>query len=335
MSELDVFGRNGPPTEVFLRPPSQRRLPVVADANALISDALHHADCGFSFLTLLAREDVITLATPGHIREKVREHLPNVALQRHICVERAMETWRCVHEPLIHFVELPPIGAGDARPVRAVHRRDAEDGPVAQLGMLLAPSMVLSWDTDLRDEGIGLTHWVGPARKLLELARLEEKMHNQARGMLMLARLASTGIGGLAQAAARWPWAAGLLVGAAVMALADSREPTTSRLRRLGTGMGETLERVSPLVEAAFEEHARAVHQVHATLLHPDGAPSAANDVARLLAELGAPYPARMLLSDLRQRDQDLTESALNSLLRSHPAFVAVRGRGWQLGVRG
>ncbi len=335
VNTVAAFGSLPLPMEVFARPPSQRRLPVVADANALISDVLHFVDTGFSFLTLLASKQIITLVAPAHIRGKVEQHLPVVAAQRRRSAVAALRTWSRVHEPLMQFVELPSIGPEDHRRVLAVHARDPEDGPVAQLGFLLAPSMVLTRDADLRDEGIGLAYWVDATQTLLELARLEDQMYGRAQGAATFANLVALSVGGAGRAVARWPWTAGLFLALEFMALTDWRDGTRRTVGQTRHVMGAMVERSMPSITAAFQERDRVHRQVQATLLHPEGISSMPNAAARRLAELGEPFPAARLRDDLHRLGHDLSDGAMASLLRAHPAFVDIRGCGWQLGVRG
>jgi len=53
--------------------PEYRRHPVVADANVLFQDTQRYAKTGFTVLTFLARNEVITLLTSEHVYRRLPE----------------------------------------------------------------------------------------------------------------------------------------------------------------------------------------------------------------------------------------------------------------------
>jgi hypothetical protein len=332
--ERSLPGENAPPDEVFLKPPTQRRLPVVAGANALIPNVIHHAREQFSFLTLLIERELITLASAVHIREEVAEYLPGRAA-RYGVADAAERSWKEAHEPLIHFVELAGDEFTDDHRLIEVAGNDEDDVPAAQLGLLLAPAMVLTRDRDLTDVGIGLGYWVEPARVLLKLAEMEEQMYGQAHGAALLLTISARALGAGGKALTRSPVLTGLAVALAIMALTDWRQGSLSVLVRLRSAAGVLLERGLPLIADAFDRHESAQAKIEATLLQPLASPDLCSMVARLLAQSGAPCPPARLLDDLHRRGRKVSEHNLRSLLADHPAFVAVRGQGWQLGQLG
>ena len=321
-------------SDVFLRPPTARRMPIVADTNALISDVLHHAKHGFSFLTLLAEEQLISLLCPAHVDEEMTEHLPAVAA-RSPQRDAVLATWDLVHRPVIRFVETTADDFPQNQAVRAVAANDLDDEPLVRLGLLVASAMVLCRDPDVTDAGVGIGEWVAPARALIELARLEEEMYGQARLMNLLLLLTGRLIGWAGKLAARQPFVAGLAVGVTAAMLVQRRDGVRAALGRFGNGLSDAGEQLSPAIENAFARHAAASRAVHATLMLPAEDRPLPARIARVLAEFGAPTPMSAITVELQRLGHDVEEPEVRAVLREHPAFTLARGRGWQLATPG
>jgi hypothetical protein len=136
-----------PGDHLGLRPRGYRPA-VLPDANALISDAIHRWRFGFSLMPLLAEQNIISLATAAHIDEKVYARLPLACGNAHADPDAVREVYETRHRPLLRLVSVGELMRHDER-VGAVALADPEDVPLAQLGVLLAPALVLTRDKHL------------------------------------------------------------------------------------------------------------------------------------------------------------------------------------------
>lgn len=108
-------------------PPGIERHAVVPDANALFQDVVRGASGRFCVLPDLAELGVITLFVPPHVPAKAAAHLPRIAAETGVDVQRAIDLWRRRYLPLLHLVDVP-VGAAERDP-RVLAVDDPEDRP--------------------------------------------------------------------------------------------------------------------------------------------------------------------------------------------------------------
>jgi len=324
-----VRGFPGLPGEVLAVNPSRRRQPVVVDANALIEDVLWRARTGYSALTILAEQKLVSVVAPPHVVAEVREHLPEIAARKGCAV--AIEVFEAVHLPIVRCVDLPGELPSDAR-VRGVAMRDADDAPLEHLATLLAPAVVLTRDRHLTREGFGQGDWLTTMLLVRRLVELDQMLYGGSRFVWLSMYLPGLGLTALIRRLAQSEIASGLALGLLVGGLLWFR-------RQLRTAAASAWERVEPALEQlseamllALEDRARTTEALEALLVCAASTPTAESAAARFLVERGDPVTSERIHAALVSRDYDISLAVTRQMLRAHPAFVGVRGRGYQLG---
>jgi hypothetical protein len=97
---------------------------VIADANALIADAMRRTRGLFNILPFLAERGLIRLLTSEHIDEKVYARLPEACRNAHVDLAAATHAYETVHRPLLRLVDVGEWMLDDRR-VRSVRLADA------------------------------------------------------------------------------------------------------------------------------------------------------------------------------------------------------------------
>lgn len=285
----------------------------------------------FSILPLLAERKLITLVAPVHIETKVRLRLPEVATRTGADPDRALEVWETVHRPLMRFVEVGDLMIGDER-VSRVALKDEEDVPVAQLGVLLAPSLVLTRDRHLTKAGIGERQWADALLVMRDLAELDGLMYGTAQGAVLATRLTGLALTEFSSFLRRSEVGIGVTLGVATFAALHLRPQLQATVVRLRNNGGPALERALGGMADAFERREAVDRRLQPTLVKCVGDDIPAAAVARLLAERWVPTPMATLHAALAARGSRLTVDQIAQSLRAEAAFHLVRGRGWQLG---
>jgi hypothetical protein len=320
------------PGEHGLRPRGYR--PAVAvDANALISDAIYRWRKGFSLVPLLAEQNTITLVTAAHIDEKVYAGLPEACANTHADLDAAAEVYETRHRPLLRLVSVGDLMLHDER-VGAVALDDPEDVPLAQLGVLLAPALVLTRDKHLLGAGLGVREWADALLKLKALIELEHAAWGVADGVVITGGLTFCGVRGLIRALVCSELALGLALGVALGLGIFYREELASSATRLKDRAGPVVERAMDGMSVAVERWEAAVGRVRPTLVRPQPTATLEATVARMLLPSPGPLSAATIHSRLPYPWHVTPEDQLRSVLREQPAFELVRGLGWMLGHR-
>jgi hypothetical protein len=320
------------PVGFGLRPRGYRPT-VVPDANALISDAIRRWRFGFTLMPFLAEQNVIALATAAHIDDKVYARLPEACHNAHADLDAVTDVYETRHRPLLRLVSFGELMLHDDR-VGAVALADAEDVPLAQLGVLLAPALVLTRDKHLLGAGIGVREWADALVKLKELMELERAMWSAADGALITGSLTFYGVRGVIRALMRSELALGLALGAAFGLGLFYREELADTTRRLKERAAPVVERAMDSMSLAVERWEAADSRVRPTLVRPHPTESLQATVAHTLLPAGNPLPAATIQGRLPYQWRDAAEEQLMGVLREQPAFELVRGRGWTLGHR-
>jgi predicted nucleic acid-binding protein len=318
-----------------------RPRPVVVDAHILISDVLRWARDGWTMLTALAQMRAIVLVTPSHIEDKVLEHLPRVAesVANPIDADVVMEVWDSIYCELVRFVELPGWTL-DAQYTTAVAwladvaQADPEDAPAIYLAALLDSSILLSRDHDHTDYGYGADDWLAVLVLLGELAQEEEVL-------LTIAQAVGVSVG-LPPAAlfvgARLLWQrsplmlgflCGLLTGACIFA----RPRLRACAKKLGAAAGSAASAVGEITAPSAQKRneLQAALDKHIVVTGANGLADAAA-VARVLVGHAGPVPSHEVHTLIAARGSTLSLTGTRQLLRNHPAFAGMPGRGYSLG---
>jgi len=317
--------------ELFALRPRGHRPTVVADANALISDAMRRSRGDFSLMPFLAERGLIRLVTAEHIDEKVYARLPEACRNAHADIGAARDAYETFHRPLLRFVDVGDLMAHDER-VGAVAVADEEDAPVAQLGVLLAPAMVLTQDTDLLDAGIGVSEWAKALKQLKELIELDQMMWAGAEGVILTGGLTFYGFRGLRRMLFRSELALGFVLASAALGYIY-RDQLREAQGRFKERSGPVVEKAAAGMSVAVERWEAADRRVRPTLARPHETESLEAVVARVLLQCDEPVGAAAVHARLPYPWREASEVArVMDVLREQPAFELVRGRGWMLG---
>ncbi len=282
-------------------------------------------------MTFLGRE-LASLVAPTRVDAEVLEHLPNVAEQTGCSADLAVSVYEQVHRPLVRFVEMP-VPFYDAR-VHAVAQADRDDTQLAHLATLLAPAIVLTKDRHLTSAGIGDPDWLTTLHLLGELAELDAMLWGGSRAAWLSLYLPGLAVGAVGRQIARSEVMLGIAIGIVVGALIYYRP----QLRTAAVG---AWARIGPLTEAlmawtadAMLKRAQAEQALSVRLVAPTTPVAVVARTARFLAEHREPIASEQIHDRLLQRGHDISLAATRTMLRDHPAFVPIRGRGYQLGSR-
>ena len=319
--------------ELFATRPRGHRPAVIADANALIADSIRRARGVFSLMPFLAERHLIRLLAADHIDGKVYARLPDACKKkRDVDLAAVTHAYETFHRPLLRLVQVGDLMLDDGR-VGAVGLADAEDVPVAQLGVLLAPSLVLTRDPHLLDAGIGVEQWADALVLLKELVELDQMMWAGADGVMLSGALTVHGIGGLVRLLSRSELVLGVVLGLALGLGYWFRHELRQAPAKLRESNWSALERVFTQAALAAERWEDADSRVRPTLVRPTTTETIEAVIARTLLQCGGPVPAVEVHHQLPcPWREDVVVDQVMVVLREQPAFELVRGRGWMLG---
>ena len=217
--------------------------------------------------------------------------------------------------------------------VGAVELVDEEDRAVAQLAVLLAPSMALTMDRHLVAAGLGVREWADALFKLKHIAEIDDLVWGTALGAVLAATLSIHGVIEFGRLLARSPIALGLTVGALLSAALFYRD-------QMRASPGRVRERAAPVLDTAavkanelFERQAAMHRLIEPALVPPRPDEALEAMVARVLIQHHDPLPGAHVHAQLPYswREGYHVEDVMD-VLRSEPSFRLVRGRGWVLG---
>jgi len=326
-------GRPAPVSaEIISRPPWHRRHPVVLDTTVLIADVLKRSGTTFTALTYLAERELISIVAPRHVEDEVFRRLPKGALETNRDPARALETLMSVYLPLIRFVDLTTDLLDEPGVIR-VAKRDGSDAPLAHLATLLSPCLVLSCDNDLAASGFGSgENWLADVLLLGDLTELDAMVWGGGMTAYLAVALPSYGLWKLLSLLARSKVGLGV-AGAIAIGGAIWFRP------QLRGAVDSAVTRITPLIEEAaavagpvLEKRAVINAAYRSRLVLPSGAQTMESAAARYLVSRGHPVASELLHREMNDQGHDVSLTRLRAFLRAHPAFVAERGKGYQLG---
>lgn len=303
-----------------------QRPTVIADANALIQDVIRRSRNRFSLMPLLAQYRLINLLTAEHVDAKVYEHLPRACQNAHADPSIATKIYETQYRPLLRLVAVGDLMADDER-VRAVALVDEEDVPIAQLGVLLAPSLVLTQDAHLLAAGIGVKAWADALVLIKRLVELHMSMWGAAHGLALPGVLAVHGIAKLVRLLERSEVALGI-----ALLVILFRHQLKNALTWLKEAGALAFERALSLLALTFERRDDIQSQLRTTLVPPHESEALEVAIAQLLLQHDQPVGAAAIHAALPYSSRRLELDELMRVLRLQPAFRLVPGRGWTLG---
>lgn len=325
----------GPATGVTLfARPRGHRFAVVADANALIADSMRRTRGLFSIMPVLAQRRVITLVTAEHIDAKVYERLPEACTNAHVDLAEATATYETVYRPLLRLVAAGELMLHDNR-VNEVALADEEDVPVAQLAVLLAPSLVLTQDSDLLDAGIGVKEWADALILLKEFSEVDQMMWKAADGAALGSAIIEVGVSEFVKLLRRSEVAFGITLGVSLAFAYMYRHKLRDAPAKLKQRSTPAFNKAMVGMANAFERWDAADRRAGATLVAPEAEESLEALAARVLLQCEQPIGGTAVHSQLPYEwRENASVDEVMTVLREQPPFELVRGRGWMLGHR-
>ncbi len=311
--------------------PGQRPI-VLVDANALIGDAVRFSTSRPCLLPYLAQRGEIRMISSAHIDEKVYLRLPKACRNAGADLDTVTGIYKETYRPLLRLVEAGELAADDPG-VCAVRLRDKEDAPLAQLAVLLAPSLVLTRDRDLHDYGFGSDNYGDQLKLVNGLVALDDQLSGAVEGVVRATALIAMGIQGLINLLRRSELMMAVTVGLSLVFGCHYRDRLREMPGAVKRRRGPILEEVSQRTGAAFLEWQEAQASVETHLVT---APSTSleSEVARILAQNREPAGATGIYGELTtySRREQITDRDLKDMMWAQPAFEFVVGCGWTLG---
>jgi len=313
--------------------------PVVVDASAVIADLLYRLPLGNperpSSIVRAAEAGSARLFAKKDAVQEILARVPTVAAEEGRDEARMCQLVAQEYVPWLRLVDLTGVDVDDPR-VRNVAARDISDEDTAKLAVLLAPSLLLTTDRDLLDNGLGLFYepgfsepsWTFAAATLRDYGfRIELTAGTQGGALLLL--LGANGAFNLGKALRRNPKVA-LLVGAAAVAGAWWLS-SAGRLTKLSERMGD----VSKVLGEGMEQiGARAItadaagRQLIENAVTNAQPPTPLAAVARVLSL--APIHPGLTMTEIRQ----LVAPGLDvGVALENTPFVKVSRWRWTLGM--
>lgn len=322
--------------------------PVVLDAMTLIREAIHNARPEGKPSALMDALVVGTARLYGKpdLLEEVADHLPEVAARKGYDLARAHRVL-AFYLGRMRLVDPPRVIIPDAEArfaeVGARRKPDGRsDEPTARISRLLDPSLVLTTDADLLDNGFGV--WYEPGERLATwtAAAFTLKDRSFASQMDSGAKMAGLAVGlpvmtgvGLVQLARAHPRAA-LGAGALATALgfATRKSPRWEAARKaLAEGLTTVMEDMASRIPADPTQRQRASAEAIAQLEAYRATHASPGSPLAIVARTLAIAPAAGLTTR-EIYDSTGHRFAVRPLLEAHPRLFTADDAGrWLLGV--
>jgi hypothetical protein len=305
-------------------------LPVVIDTTAVFDDLLYRTrpEPGFSSLLVATQIGCARLIAKDDLPAELDRNLARIAADenRDPAVMRQMINGDYL--PWIRLVNVTGIAIESPR-LRAVAGRHINDEPTARLSLLVDPSLVLTLDNDLLDNGFGV--WKEPG---LDRAKWSHSAATVRDGSLPIVAVGSAQLAAIV----------GVLLAGAVLELVREHPTIATTVALAATGaliVATQSDRAATLANRA----ANGVRDARDAIARIAGPwPQAASQlaayrsehpgldspVARLARVLALGPSSGLLVSEIRGILPDIQD--VPGLLGAYPAFVQVDRWHWTLG---
>jgi hypothetical protein len=311
---------------------------VVIDTSVITTDVIKASRAGLPSPLFLAMR---TGLVRGFMAHHTWAEVPRVLAKRcpHEGVDPAVAEalWWRDYVKIIRFVSTAGLPSPDPALERALDLRDKSDLPTLVLASLIAPTVVLAADADLKDIGLAYERWWEVPAAVRKMVAGRGSAEFAARAVFGAGYGAILGIRGAVRLA-RKPAVAGTLVVLLGLAAATRRYWEPALRAKIEKWQPETRDLLGTMWRATsrvFEEYGAAFTiwtsaqrgKCGRTLIHR---------VARILATCPSPMTRTEILKHLTGDVSDPSHRdmmyELYAALRSHRAFhEPTRGR-WQLG---
>jgi hypothetical protein len=305
-------------------------LPVVVDTTAVFDDLLYRTrpKPGVSSLLLATQIGCARLIAKDDLPAELDRNLARIATDEHRDPAVMRQMIDRDYLPRIRLVDVEGIAIDNPR-LGAVAARHMNDEPTARLSLLVDPSLVLTLDTDLLDNGFGV--WKEPG---VERAKWSHSAATVRDGSLPVVAVGSVQLaavvgvllaGAVVELVRAHPTIAAAVAlaatGAVIVASQSDRSATWGR--RVASGVRDARDVVAKIAGP----WPQAASQLAAYRVDHPGLDLPVACLARVLA-LG---PSRgLLVSEIRAILPDIED--IPGLLGAYPAFVRTDRWRWTLG---
>jgi len=307
--------------------------PVVIDANVLIEDALRRTSGRHCSLQFAAETGSARLFAPPQLLPEVMKNLQQVCGIKHD-PDRVMATIRERYLPYLRIVDVTGISIDDPR-VDALRQRHAKDVAYAVLALLLSPSVLLTNDRDILDQGLGDYHdrssggtgWTYGAVSLQDTAILPAGVFGLT--LTMAGTAAAIGAGLDVARSGRVPpalvvAACALAVGGVAVLSRTSRGPSIAE--QLGGGLAAAGRTFGRALATGAEWWGEATQMLNAGAVTTTAVLGPSAEIARLLTRSRAGLSA----DEIRAASPGIADPA--AILVANRIFVEAIAGHWMLG---
>ena len=186
---------------------------------------------------------------------------------------------------------------------------------------------MISEDRDLLDHGFGAPEWVSALRASGELGDLDLRLFYGTNATGALIEGAAAGMFRLARLTVGSPVAMGFTLAVLVFGITDGRPLAAAQFQRIKPPVGRLVGVAGRLLEQVGAQRAALLEQLGPCTL----APAVDRPLVARLASRLATSAVPLSIAELARLEHH-PEDEVRAILRGHPAFEVVRGRGWQLG---
>lgn len=311
---------------------------VVIDTSVVTSDVIKTVKGGLpSPLFLAMRTGLVRGFMAHHTWAEVPRVLAKRAPKEGADPAAAEKLWWQSYVKVIRFVPTGDLPPGDPVLERALRARDASDLPTVRLASLIAPTVILAADPDLKDIGLAYERWWEVPEAIRRMVAGRGSTDLAARVVFGTGYGTVAVVRGAARALQR-PWVAATVLSIATLAAATHRtwypyvrrriEEASPRIRQAAGNLGRG-------VFAMFEQYGAAL-MIWSSAQRGTPGQTLVHIVARLLATSPKPMTRTEITARLRNEVSELGHRAVMTdlyvVLNRHQAFCEISRGRWQLG---
>jgi hypothetical protein len=238
---------------------------------------------------------------------------------------------------VIRFVPAGDLPVGDPALARALAERDPTDMPTLKVFSLIAPTVLLAADRDLRDIGLAYERWREVPEAVRRIVAGTGSTDLAARAVFGAGYVTVGVVRGLARALQRPPVAITVAVVILVAALSWRKWAPHVRRRaeQLSPPVRQALGSIGRAVVSGYEKYAAAL-AIWSSAQRGQPGNMLTHRAARLLATSPKPMTRTEITAklggDVAQHGHRAVMRALHLTLSGHQAFHEVSRGRWQLG---
>lgn len=310
----------------------------VLDTSVVTGDVIKAVRAGLpSPLFLAMSTGLIRGFMAHHTWAEVPRVLARRAEKEGVDLAAAEKLWWGSYVEVIRFVSTADVPPAVPQLERALGGRDASDVPTLRLASLIAPTVVLASDRDLRDIGLAYERWWDVPEVVRRVVVARGGTYVATRVVFGAGYGTIAAVRGLARALQRPPVA---IAAASVLVVAVlSRNiwyPHVERgINRLSPSVQEGISAAGRAMTEVFQEYGMALSVWHSAQRGQQG-PTLTHCVARILSTSQKPMTrteiAKRLGGNVAKHGHRAVMDQLYFLLHRNRAFCEISRGRWQLG---